>query len=358
MKALKKKKILINPSDRGGCSQHRLIEPYLAMKNQDEFEFHILIGKIKESDFYKLNSYDAVVVQRALDFRLFALFDYLKKNNIKIIQDIDDDFLHVSPSNPFYKYIQGTKRLQYLKKMMKMCDYIHCSTETLSKLYSSSYNIPKERFRVFKNALRIDNLNWRNLRDKMQKDKLIIGWQGGSSHYDDLQEAFWINEILDKYPNTAFSFCSSQDLFFKTFGKFLSEKNRKERCYFIKPTQNFNSFLGIPSMCDIALTPSKICQFNEGKSWLKVLEHGYYGIPSVSSPITEYKALNDMGLNLIAKKNKKKNWVKQISSLIENEQLRKDLGNKIKQFVHKDGEIKVINEKRLEFFREILNEEV
>jgi glycosyltransferase involved in cell wall biosynthesis len=75
----------------------------------------------------------------------------------------------------------------------------------------------------------------------------------------------------------------------------------------------------------VAIAPLEISRFNHGKSRLKVVEASATGTPWVASPRTEYRRFHkESGGGLLA--NTPKEWFKAIKQLMDNETMRKELG--------------------------------
>jgi len=79
------------------------------------------------------------------------------------------------------------------------------------------------------------------------------------------------------------------------------------------------------------LIPLKDTEFNRAKSNLKMLEMGAFGLPVIVSDVEPYRDFSKHGKNCLVVG--KREWYKAIRKLIENPELRKDLGNQLKQEV-------------------------
>lgn len=77
---------------------------------------------------------------------------------------------------------------------------------------------------------------------------------------------------------------------------------------------------------DIGLIPLRLVPFNEGKSHLKGMDYNARGIPFIASPSESYKHYTVEGVNgFLARKPKE--WAKLLSALIEDEELRRNMGS-------------------------------
>lgn len=86
---------------------------------------------------------------------------------------------------------------------------------------------------------------------------------------------------------------------------------------------------------DIALIPLRDSEFNRNKSCIKFVEASALAKPSVVSYVSPYKEamLEDASNGIFIEHNNPLSWIEGISMLIEDEKLRKDMGNIAREVV-------------------------
>ncbi len=154
---------------------------------------------------------------------------------------------------------------------------------------------------------------------------------------------------MEKYDSVIFAFIGQPSY----FDKF---KLKLPKAIHIPFTNDFNEFLSFPSFFDIGLAP--LCHkdnFNISKSYLKILEFGAFKIPTVCSDIGDFKKFDNS--SVVLTENKFSCWVAEIERLINNAELRYKIGrNVFKNISEGKYSLKNINNARIEFFKEVLNE--
>jgi glycosyltransferase involved in cell wall biosynthesis len=83
----------------------------------------------------------------------------------------------------------------------------------------------------------------------------------------------------------------------------------------------------------VSIAPLEISSFNSSKSRLKLAEASATGVPWVASPRTEYRRFHreSGGAGLLA--DNPKNWYKMIKQLMDDEPMRKDLGERGREYM-------------------------
>jgi len=363
------KKVLYIPADKFACGEYRIIQPVKRLmeryNGKGDIEFDLYNDELKNGtkiefgeykiefgvaiqDFAKdLMKYDAIVFQRVSDEKILAVMKFLKEQGKKIYQDIDDDLIHIDPTSPAHKvWHNGSKALIIFIKSLKMCDHIFCSTPELKELYKQH----NPNITVIPNAIDINKyIGVDSRRNELPEDKVIIGWTGSSTHYSSLMTiAKNLQGVFKRNPNAIFALCSNPE--------FLDLFDIPEAQKMYIPHVKFEEHFKIPSMFDINLTPVVNSAFNESKSELKCLEAGIWGVPSVSTKIAPYERFNYMsdGANLLVKNNKRQIWEKHIEALIQDKNLRHDLGSKSLDTVIEWYDLDKVNKQRYEWFKENL----
>lgn len=343
------KKIIVIASDHWACSNYRLIQPYNNLKK--DFNVDVFV----EEDFRKvlnvgrLLQYDVIILQRVIDEEVLKIMKFLRMKGKTLIQECDDDLYSVKMDNPSYNtFKHGSPHLKVFTESLQNIDYLHVSTETLRQRYAKRMDINK--IRVFPNAIDLNHpmlQENKSRRSEMPEDRLIIGYQGGSSHLSDLQNIVpVIQPVLEKFDNVDFAFCSHPSLFERNF----YGKVDMNRVIMIPPiTDKFDNFPNLPSMFDIGLVPLDDSNFNESKSYLKILEYGIWGVPTICSDVLPYREFSNLADDsTILVKNKPNLWVKSISELIQDNDLRLNISKNVKKAILEKFTLRNVNKDRYE----------
>jgi glycosyltransferase involved in cell wall biosynthesis len=354
-KSIEQLKIGVIPTDRNGCGMYRVVIPYTHL--QRKLPNIEIIDFSQTLNVNKLLEFDVILFQRMIDEKIYEVMRLLQKVGKICIHEIDDQLFNIKQHNPSYQtYKPNSPYIKTFIKAMKDCDYIHTTTEYLKKQYMDRLKLPESKFRSFNNSVDLSHPNYqKNLRNTLSNDpnSIVFGFQGGVGHHIDLLEIISpVKAILEKYPNTTFAFCSTPQLF-------QSFNIDVRRAIVIPPVNgNFYGFIPIPSYFDIGLAPlNEKDEFNYGKSYLKIVEFGAFGVPTICSNVgdfTEYGKVNPDGVMLV--KNRHDKWFKAIEELILNKEKRLAIGESAyDDLVNGVTSLEYINQKRYDFFKSLCN---
>lgn len=300
------------------------LQKYTAFKSLCHCDASKLSSWQAEQEFI---SSDIIVLFRPYAFSQTALFDIAEALDKIIIVEMDDYLQEIKKSSPVSKTWTPAYK-EILDYYLRACTAITTTTTRLAKIYTQMFGK-----RVYTLPNQIDHTFDRWFYSKPQRDYLTIGWMGTSTHYDDLlilQEI--IPAILRKYDNVKFKFvgyCPDwiEELEYSFEGRILEHK---EWMGIFEYPQEIREF-------DIGLIPIEDHPFNTiGKSDLKFLEYSMLGIPSVASRLHPYKdVIQHKVTGYLVKENDPLGWINYISKLIENEEKRKEIGQKARGYVLK-----------------------
>ena len=272
------------------------------MKNNQKYNFnYFLVSEINEL-YNILNKIGLIVIQRALwTFELENFIKILKKNNIKVIYDIDD-LIYSTKYVPEYinsiadynniiinKLFATSKRYELIADM---CDGFIVTTEKLQEYIKSDYNKPVWIFHNYLNleqekvSKKVVNLKKYSYSD----NKFIIGYFSGSnSHKRDLEivESALI-KLMKKY----------KDIYLKIVGymKLSSEfeKLKEEGRIIISDYVPYEELQYEMGKVDLNIIPLQKHGFNECKSELKYFEASIVNTLTCATNNNVYKnAIND-----------------------------------------------------------------
>jgi hypothetical protein len=162
------------------------------------------------------------------------------------------------------------------------------------------------------------------------KTPIIIGWQGGDSHYGDLYEVMPTLEAVKKKYGIMVEFhfhgAAFHKLYSRVNGRFFS---------WTEPDVFYQSFRR--NLPDIGIIPLRTDKFNEGKSPIKYYEYSYYGIPTVAANKFPYSLAIKSNAGKLY--NSQQDLFKYLCNFIEDKYMRKRHGLEARRRVINDCSI-------------------
>jgi glycosyltransferase involved in cell wall biosynthesis len=355
-----KKKILKIMSDWSSSPERETLNSYggygyyrtLKIAEQLEPEYEVTVWnrewKDKLEEFerdaekfytYIFTTYDIVWLHQTDNDLTFAwlrsMATHFKK---KLIMDCDDLFLEVDPGNPAGKKLgrgkldRSNKRAM-LATNMSFCDALTVSTLPLKeKLQEHITAVHGECPPIYIVPNANDINDWQH--EKVKDNGVIIGYSGGLSHNDDLDLVLpAIKTVMEKYPDVRFQLMGQMDLkkAKQVFGKW--EQSLRSRILLMNATRTqpeYPKYLS-EQPWSIGIAPLIDSPFNQCKSHIKWMEYSMYAIPVVASRVYPYykdvlgrETIEHEETGLLC--DTVEDWVTNLSRLIEDETLRKRLG--------------------------------
>ncbi len=351
-----RKKVLAIAGDFQACGFFRILQPFRSLqkeyKDDKDIEFHlyedVMPNEINSLELtIKLSEYDAVVVQRPASPKILGIMEQIKSLGKKLYIELDDALFNVHPKNVASIYWRpGTPSWNTLKRAIEIADKLILSTPELQTIYQRD----DSNSVVFLNGIDLDSPIYspeNNRRHQLSKDKTIIGWAGSTSHVDSLRALVKpIKKIMSQRDDCIFALCSNYE-FMEYFKEIPDHKKQ-----YVKH-RPLNEFPPVMSLFDINIAVTQPDLFNSGKSELKVLEAGVWGVPSVCTHVAPYVrfAKNSDGGCVTIYDNEVNDWVRELNKIIDNIELRREMSEKTVNTIKTIYDIKEINKKRLEFFK-------
>ena len=331
----------------GGCGYYRTVK--IAEQLSPEYEVTVWNREWKDKATQFGNNMELLIAHIFTNYDIVWLhytdnpitFAWLRtgadKYKKKLIMDLDDNFLEVDKKNPALKKqnrgkLDTSNKVAMLGTILSFCDAITVSTlplkKRLEKHLEDVHNMIKPIY-VIPNANDLDD--WQH--EKAEEKGIVIGYCGGLSHRDDLDLVLpAIRTVMETYPHIGFQLMGQMDLTEakKVFGKW--PQSIRERIILSNATKTQPEYPLHLSLqpWSIGICPLISSPFNECKSSIKWLEYSMYKIPTIASTVYPYNkdvlgrdTIVDGETGLLANDNE---WVEKLSLLIENEELRKTLG--------------------------------
>jgi len=228
---------------------------------------------------------------------------WLRKYSKKIIYNFDDAIMYSdkSPERDSRSHFRPWRR------SVKLADMVIAGSSHLAE-FAKKFN---SNVKVLPIGLKVSDYN--PVCPAKSDDKIRLVWIGSKSTLRFLAEIKpALEQIGSCFDNVALRIISDD---------FLSLQNMEvEKRQWSKDTRALDL-----ATCDIGLAPVPDNRFTRGKCTFKILEYAASGLPVVASPIginVEY--VDDGKTGFLATDNPE--WVDKITKLIDNPQLRKQMG--------------------------------
>lgn len=153
-----------------------------------------------------------------------------------------------------------------------------------------------------------------------------VGWSGTvSSHPNDLQVTNGqVARAIRDHPGSAFAYVGPKE------EQYVVRKALKIRDSVL--TAGWFRFTDYPKALaefDVGIVPLESCTFNDGKSWLKLLELSAVGVPTVASPTEPNKQLLDAGCGISAGHGS--DWRRNVSKLLASADYRAEVAGRSRE---------------------------
>ena len=288
-------------------------------------------------DVIRANKYDIIFIQREAFMTGTIFFEnQLKKKKVKIIYDFDDAIWipNISKNN---------KKLEWLKNPSKTSQLI-----AIADLVIAGNNYLVDYTRKFNNNVQLIpttiDTNYHKRKNTNKKNRICIGWTGSHTTIQHFEHAVpFLEKLKQKYGDT---------IYFKIIG----DENYINIQLGIKGIKwRLQDEIDHLSEIDIGIMPLPDDEWAKGKCGLKGLQYMALEIPCVMSPVGVNIEIVSDGVNGFLAKNENE-WVEKISLLIENPDLRKQIGTEARKTVESRYSVNSQKEKYLRLLKGLLNE--
>ncbi len=301
----------------GGVTYYRLIKPLLELESDDyEFTYHgadlvkETVGK-STVEFWQqfVKRYDMFIVKHIDNEEACSnLLFFVRKYGKKIILDLDDNLFEVKEDQPAYEhYGIGKPKRAIISALISMVDGLFVSTQPLADYYK----------KIIKDIYGVDLKIWvlNNYNDKKDFDfvpaekevnKMVIGWTGSTTHFNDLKIVIpALKKLLKEYPNLHIEMMGG--LTHEDAPKLFEDVDDKllDRVFVGSGTESWEGYPKLLSTYkwDIGIAPITDDEFNRGKSHIKFMEYASYSIPCVASNVYPYQIIKDGETGLLCEEN-------------------------------------------------------
>ena len=387
-----KKTIVFSTPSETGTSFFRLFEPMKALWKAFPDEANYLYTENIQPNHMKIA--DTIIMHRCGNlhshFLSVARMWPRTERRPLIIHDADDNEFNLPDTHPMKElWIESGKDKMSIQSL-KHSDFITTTTEKLKRTFGN-FN---DNVDIFRNQFDWDLPMWNLDKNEARKemlsdwfptdDKIIIGWAGLTSHFEDIRRMHAIiKAIHDKYPNTYFVLAgmalkdshveiTEDEKGNKQFKEVEIEdesmlyKNRIQEMYNDIDPKRFKTFDALPleeyakfnALFDISLAYVEHSAFSSCKSEIKVIEALHYGAIPVFSEFGGYKDFWRGAPDRVRHKNMAIGiqspgpWIKAVSHWVENFEEGKKRAATLKEYSDDIYDINKHCEERLQYYLE------
>ena len=283
--------------------------------------FKIITDKREDTAMHDV---DVVIMQRLMHDGLSVHIHKAKANGQIVINDVDDWYWGLDPSNmawksshPKYNKEENTK---FYREVISASSLVTVSTPFLQNKIKD-WNV-KSDVVIIPNT--VDTARFAE-HDHTNTTTPIVGWVGSTAHRSGDLEI--LRGILTTTQNYKLMHAGSSEY----APKFANAVNVPEDSVTLVPAVDPENYPDLLQM-DIGIAPLRECAFNRAKSEIKLLEYSACGIPWIASQLDAYETLrNEFGVGRIA--HRPKDWLRHIKALTSDWQLRRDEGAQLRELV-------------------------
>lgn len=317
--------------------QWRIYRPYKALKEhagwQVDFDRVIIPNFTKDMEitdetynkvYNRVKEYDMVVSSYFTNGSMFSLIQVIcEKLDVPFVLDIDDDWFEIPDDNPVWTKI-GRKEWVNIMLMLEDVPFITTTNDYLAeKLVRHRQDKAPHSVIVIPNMISTEEYEHPEFDNK---DKVVIGWMGGSSHYKDFHDTGLtegLERLMHEYKNVEVHLC----------GMALDKYLPKSRVKHFDPKRGLQWLdLYKELNFDIGLAPLLGREFDKSKSNIKWQEYALMGACFVGSDIGPYTTIRD-GLTGYKVNNSSDQWYNTLKKLVDNPKERKRVASSAKELV-------------------------
>jgi glycosyltransferase involved in cell wall biosynthesis len=406
---MNKIKVLVLNADCDGVGYWRILSPYLCFNEPDiEVDIRLLMdGSLPLYDERFLSQYQIIVSNKAIPFGNQKYEDdyknSLQKLNIKTVHDLDD-FWILSNAHPNFKIWKQQNAQEKVEKIIKESTAITTTTEFLaSKIRELNPDVT-----ICPNSANLKEQQW--ISNKKPSDKIRFLWGGGITHLVDLRLLKPAFEKLEKsfIEKTQMYLCGFDLRINTPQGMKKDDINRSTWTFFENIFTNNSKWIKnsdyanwlrkgddsgrdnygykpefanefyqrrwtkpiilygtMYNEADVVIAPLKNNNtFNQVKSQLKIVEAGAHHCPIICSNYGPY-TIDDIEGKIDGKQkgflvdenepNSAMKWYEYMKFYVSNPEKIKEHGENLYNHVKNNYEINIVNQKRAELFRRLVN---
>lgn len=260
-------------------------------------------------DMEKTFDYDVLIMQRNMFEDVAGKIKRVRANGQLVVNDIDDWFWGLDPSNGAWKGSHPTlnpeENIRHYAKVLSVSTAVTVSTPYLRDRLSQFVHAPME---IIENYVDVSRFTPRVHADCTP----TIGWAGSTSHRSKDLET--LKGVLSPFANmgTIKLHHSGDSKGAQPFWEAVGVRPEQVSTTPLVPPTEYPDSLHF----DIGLAPLRDAPFNRAKSWIKAIEYAAAGIPFIASDLDEYRRLQEQfGIGRLAKRSK--HWLPHVKALLD-----------------------------------------
>lgn len=254
---------------------------------------------------------DVLVMQRPAHPQGMRQVDRLS-GHVAIVAETDDDMITTETSN-LGVFACDPRAAESVRYCLRRADMVTVSTPYLAELYAPFNG----NIRVLPNCVKAELLDM----PRKRRDRVTVGWQGGSSHLVDMcmiQDE--LRDVLTAHPDVDMHWVGVD---FSPL-QWIRNPGLRERCRFTSWFDDVGDYYRSVDF-DIAIAPLADVPFNKAKSHLKALDAAARGIPVIAQDMEPYREfVRDGETGYLVRTGEE--WVKRLTELIHDEAAREEMG--------------------------------
>ena len=270
---------------------------------------------------------DIIVVQRnLLEQAVWDACDYWRLQGKLVVADLDDDYPHLLPQNPAFKFWiedkaslkeqTGYTPIEALTEGFRHVDALVSPNRLI--LEDWAHVVPGYWLPNFADGKWYKGIEQKPL--PADDEPVIVGWGGSVSHYD----GFWFSGLKDampiiteRYPRVVWKICGSDTRIKRMFRELLPADRWIDQpgvppAEWPKQVTSFD--VGLAPLCGPGSPQGE--RYDLRRSWLKAEEYLLCGVPWVASEGVVYKDLDGHGGFMVP--NTVDAWVDGIGRVLDN----------------------------------------
>jgi glycosyltransferase involved in cell wall biosynthesis len=315
---------LTHSSDQGHRFRVEQYFPYL-IAHQVEPKWQPLSGSWRDRLilYRQLPFFDIICIQR----RLLSPFEFywIRKKSSKILFDLDDAIMYRSSSSPRPHSLSRWLKFRW---MVKGSDAMTVGNRFLK---NEVLKVDRQK-KVFIIPTCIDTNLYPKKKRISNRQEIILGWIGTKGNLKYLKKLEPVFEtIRQRFPQAKLKIVSND--FYDSSHLFTIKKPWKLE----EENEDLISF-------DIGLMPLNDDLWSRGKCGLKIIQYLSVGVPAVCTPVGINSDIIKDGENGFWATNDQE-WVDRLTTLIQNQELRYQMGLKGIETVEREYSLGVTSEK-------------
>ena len=323
---------LTHASNQGHRFRVEQYFPYLIARRVEP-KWQPLSGSWRERliIYQQLPFFDVVCIQR----RLLSPFEFywIRKKSSKVLFDLDDAIMYRSSSSP---HPHSLSRWLKFRWMVKGSDVVTVGNQFLK------YEVLKvdQRKKIFVIPTCIDTNLYPQKKKISNHEEIILGWigtKGNLKYLKNLEPVF--ETIRQKFPQVKLKIVSN-DFYDSPYLPTVKKPWKLE-----DENEDLISF-------DIGLMPLNDDLWSRGKCGLKIIQYLSVGVPVVCTPVGINSDIVKDGENGFWATNHQE-WVNRLSTLIQDPELRYQMGLKGIEIVEREYSLMVTSEKFFKALRSL-----